>query len=387
MLVALVLGAAAAPATAVESDVTFGIAPGTAEGPDGRERLEYTVAPGTEISDWVSVTNSSAADVSLRVVAQDGMTDYDTGAFTLVGTSVSSENVGAWTSVGGGASTCPADAPDAAACLDELGVEVSLRPGERANIPFRLTVPHDATPGDHAGGIAAIYTTTRAGEGGISTPVEVHAGTRIYLRVDGPLSPGLAVTGLVSGYDGGWNPFAGGTGRLGFDVVNGGNTRLSAEPRVELTGPFGISFGAWTLPAVENIVPGQSAHVAAELPGIPPLLLMFADLEVTPVPGDGTAASADEMPEPTRLSTTAWAVPWAWLTIVVVLGGGTALVVWLRRRARSRLATDLAAYTERVRAEERARTAAEHAAEQATARPATDPSHPSAPEQESEPVR
>ncbi|WP_167047049.1 DUF916 domain-containing protein [Salinibacterium sp. ZJ454] len=374
LLGALVLPTLAPAAHAEDGDVTWGVQPGSSAGPDGREAFDYQVAPGTVVSDWVSVTNSSTTEISVRMLAEDATTDYDTGAFTLVGADIPSTTVGGWTSLNGAPATCPDTTPEqTAACLPTLGIQLSLAPGERANIPFTLTVPHDASPGDHAGGIAAIVTTQTGGGDGINTPIEVHAGTRIYLRVDGPLSPGMTATGLVSGYDPSWNPFVGGTGRLGFDLVNDGNIRITAEPTVTLTGPFGIGLGEFSLPEVANIMPGQSAHVAAELPGVPPLLMLFSDVSITPVLADGVAAANDTMPETVQVSTTAWAMPWVWLLIVVVVGGGPALVLWWRRRTRHALADDLAAYTERIRAEERARPdhpdAATHPHDQADGQP------------------
>lgn len=344
------------PALAAEGDeLQWSVQPAGESGPDGREAFDYAVAPGTQISDRLAVSNFSATEATFRVYAADATTDYDTGAFTLIGSDEPSAAVGSWTSVSGGASTCPSEPPDQLpACLAGLGTEIMLGPGERAIIPFTLTVPHDATPGDHAGGIVAVHSTQAPTEGGAAVVRENRVGARIYLRVDGATSAEMSMTGLVAGYDANLNPFAGGTGRVDFDIVNDGNVRLSAQPLIHATGPFGIPLGTYTLPPVLNLLPGATAHVDARLPGVPPLVLMFADIEVTPLNADGVAASNDAVPAAIHGSTTAWAVPWTWLVVLVLLGGGTAAVVWWRRRSRSLLAEDLAAYTERIRAEERA---------------------------------
>ncbi|WP_127819636.1 hypothetical protein [Microbacterium sp. CPCC 204701] len=346
----------ASPALAAEGDaaeeVSWGVQPSSPTGPDGRDVFDYQVAPGTVVSDWFAVTNRSTQPATFHVYAADATTDYDSASFTLIGSDQASDDLGAWTSVDGAPATCTDAAADALpSCLARLGITLELGPGERADIPFILTVPHGASPGDHAGGIVAVHTSATAGEGGANVVRENRVGTRIYLRVDGPVSAGLAVTGVVSGYDGSWNPVGGGTATTGFDLVNAGNVRLSAEPTVRLTGPFGIPLGDYTLPAVENLMPGSSAHVSAELAGIPPLLLVFADIAVEPLPAQGIASPTDALPARVVSSTTAWAVPWSLIGIVVLVGGGVALTIWLRRRARRHLAEDLADYADQIRAD------------------------------------
>ncbi|PZQ89828.1 MAG: hypothetical protein DI534_08620 [Leifsonia xyli] len=356
-LAASVLGVLiAAPSTyAADDDITWGVVPSTPNGPDGREAFDYAVAAGTVISDWVSVTNYSTQAATFRVYAADATTDFDTGAFTLIGSERSSDDLGAWTSINGAASTCPDETPEQqASCPRALGVELTLQPGQRADIPFTVTVPYDAAPGDHAAGIVASNFLETPGGDGANIRQETRQGTRIYLRVDGPIEPALTVSGLVSGFAASWIPFAPGTGRVDFTVANTGNVRLTAEPRVRLTGPFGIVLGTWELPAVANLLPGKTAHVGADLPGIPSLLLVTSEVTVVPTTGDGGTAGGD-VPAPRYTgSTTAWAVPWTGLALIVVLGGGTALLVWWRRRSRVRLALDLAAYREHILAEDRA---------------------------------
>ncbi len=213
-------------------------------------------------------------------------------------------------------------------------------------------MPQDATPGDHAAGIVASYATPAA-SGGTSIVQENRVGTRIYLRVDGPLSPGLGgVRGAVAGYNGTLNPVGAGSGFAGFDIVNTGNTRLSAQPVVHITGPFGIDFGTVQLAPVRNIVPGGTAHVTGLVPGVAPLLLMFADISATPLPGDGLAAT-DPLPAAATASAIAWAVPWMLLLIVAVVAGIVVLIVFLRlslaRASRGRPRR----YADQIRAEAR----------------------------------
>jgi hypothetical protein len=337
---------AAGPASAADGEVSWGVQPSSPAGPDGRSDLSYQVAPGSVVSDWVALTNYSAAPMTFRVYAADATTDYDTASFTLLTADRASTDLGAWTSIDGAHASCTADD---GACIAALGREVTLEPGARADIPFTIAVPHDATPGDHSAGIVASYVSAAAAEGAPGVTLEQRVGTRIHLRVDGPLTPGLTLSGAVAGYDGGGNPVAG-TGLVGFDLSNTGNTRVSAQPAVVLTGPFGIPLGTVALAPVRDIVPGGTAHVTAELPGVPPLLLLLADVTATPVPADGVAAG-DPLPAVAAASVVAWAVPWMLLLALVLVAAVVVLIVWLRRRARARLADDIAAYADEVRAE------------------------------------
>ncbi len=348
---AAALALAPSSAHAAADAVTWGITPSGPNGPDGRIAFDYRVAAGTVVSDWVTVSNESADAATFRVYAADAVTDYDTAAFTLIGADQVSTDLGAWTQLADGPASCAAtDNEAAAACTATLGVTVTLGAGERATLPFTVTVPHDATPGDHSAGVVASYTSAESGSGTTVTR-EDRVGARIYLRVDGGLAPGVGVQGMVAGYDGSPWPIATGRGRVGFDVSNTGNTRISARPAVTLTGPFGIPLITVELEPVRNLVPGGVAHVTAELPGIPPLLLLFADVTVTPSPADG-AAAGDTLPPPSHASALTWAVPWTLLAATAVVAALIWLILWRRRRTRTLLAQELADYADLIRAEQ-----------------------------------
>lgn len=341
-------------AAAVDDDtvLTWGVQPSTPEGPDGRSAFDFQVAPGTQISDWVAVTNDSPVAATFRVYAADATTDYDTAAFTLVGAEQASTDLGAWTAVDTGPAACPDTDDDAeATCARGLGIHVDLAPGEQKNLPFTITVPADATPGDHAAGIVAAFDQQATDAAGSAVRVEQRVGTRIYLRVDGPLTAKVGISGVVAGYDSSWNPLDAGTGRLGFDVTNTGNVRLSGVPQVHLTGPFGIDLGTVTLDPIANLLPGGTGHVEAELPDVLPLFFLRATVTVTPQPGDGATATASLDLAPVTATAVTWAVPWTALGALMLVVAGVVLLVWWRRRSRRLLAAELAAYAERVRAE------------------------------------
>jgi hypothetical protein len=163
-----------------DGNVTWGVQPATSNGPDGRTAFDYQVAPGTIISDWIAVTNYSNYAADFRVYAADATTDYDTAQFTLVGAEQASTDLGAWTAVDSGPAECP-DSNDQAEedCAHDLGVRVTLEPGEERSLPFTITVPTDATPGDHSAGVVASFEQTAPDESGTLVLMEQRVGARV----------------------------------------------------------------------------------------------------------------------------------------------------------------------------------------------------------------
>ncbi|MDR1426833.1 MAG: DUF916 domain-containing protein [Bifidobacteriaceae bacterium] len=324
--------ASSTPADDDGDDVTWSVRPASESGPDGRHVFDYTVAPGQEILDWVSVTNFSARAATFQVYAADATTDYDTAAFTLVGADQASADAGAWTAVDENSSICASD-PELgpADCGSTVGFSVTLDPGEQREYPFSVQIPADAAPGDHAAGIVASFSSASEDSSGALINVAQRVGARIYLRVDGPLTPGLAISGAVASYRDSFNPAGPGTAVIGFDLTDTGNTRLSAQPTVQITGPFGIRLGEARAAVVANLMPGGTAHVTAEVSGVWPALLAFADVTVAPIAADG-APKSDPLPAAVTASARTWAVPWAALAVLAIIAGAVVGVVVVRRR-------------------------------------------------------
>lgn len=346
-LLALVSGIAVTGAprgwAAADQTPTFAVQPSGKSGPDKRVRFDYQVAPGTTITDHVSVLNYSKSPVTLRVYAADATADYGTGSFTLIGADRASTDLGAWTSVGGAKSACPAGSgAEQAACAAKLGRTVTVGAGKLVTLPFTVAVPRNATPGDHSAGIVA---GLRIASKTVTT--EQRVGARVYVRVKGKLRPHLTASGVVGGFTGTANPVGRGTASIGFDLANTGNVRLNATPYVHLTGPFGIEIGTARLAEMRDLVPGATTHVQAVFPRTPPLFLVFSDLTVRAAPAEGGRLNVPD----TTAHARAFALPWPALGIVVVVAGAVAGALWWRGRRRAQLARALAAYTQQVRAE------------------------------------
>ena len=69
----------------------------------------------------------------------------------------------------------------------------SIQPGKTAQVPFTVSVPDNATPGDYVGGILTSLEQADQAEG---INVDRRLGIRIKLRVGGELKPNLAIEDL-----------------------------------------------------------------------------------------------------------------------------------------------------------------------------------------------
>ena len=285
--------------------VTFGVATSGPKGPDSRTSLGYLLAPGSTVEDQIAVVNAGTSPVTLAVYAKDAI-NSESGAFDLLPASQKSTDVGTWIHLERRSVTVPA--------------------GSRRIVPFTLTIPATATPGDHVGGIVASLTATSKDASGNQVAIERRVGSRVYLRVTGALTPSLEVTGVTAKYHGTANPVGKGSTTVTYTVHNKGNVRLSARQTVTV-GPKAVGPSVTVEPGgVVEILPGNSIVITQEVPGVLPLGAMTASVTVEPLPRPG-----DALGQLTPVSAAAefWAFPWAFLACLLLLIGLSAW--WLRR--------------------------------------------------------
>ncbi len=162
-------------------------------------------------------------------------------------------------------------------------------------------------------------------------------GVRVHLRVTGEIEPTVAITDVDVKYDPSINPFAPGRLEISYTVTNTGNVRLSSRQQAEIAGLFGLPTGADTgesglVGEQAEILPGQSAEVAAEIEGVWPLGRV-----TTEIVASQQAAGADtpfEVVELVSATAAVWAVPWPQLLVLLLVVG--LLLVWRRRRRAQR---------------------------------------------------
>ncbi|TFC57630.1 DUF916 domain-containing protein [Cryobacterium sp. TMB1-7] len=316
----LTVGLGAAGAWADDSDGIAGSPAANGSVDQTRSRYSYQVDPGQQVADEYLVQNTGTTAQAVTVYATDAFNAED-GSFSLLDGGVETVDVGHWVSFDNGANK----------------VEVTLEPGGSQIIPFTVTVPADAQPGDHAGGII-VSALSPAGQ----VTVDRRVAIRLYARVKGELQPGLTISSISSSYRGELNPFAGETS-LTISLQNTGNVSLGANTVAQVRGIFGIPLSDLTRTPIPEMLPGSSRTVTIVVPGVGPWIYLNPQVSL--------AATVDEDAMPPGLlpsaqrSSDLFVVPWAFV-IVLVLAGFVLLVVRLSRSRDSARATAWIAYTE-----------------------------------------
>jgi Bacterial protein of unknown function (DUF916) len=303
------LSESAAQPHTLSQATTFAVQPATAGKPDARAYLSYSATPGAIIKDQVAIRNYSEHPLTLRVYAGDAFNAPD-GGFDLQAAAATPVDLGAWISV------------------DQHEVTVPAR--SSTILPIRITVPADATPGDHAAGIVAALDSPGTDSHGNRITVEDRVGSRVYLRISGPLRPGLAVQSLHISYHAGTNPLGRGSALVTYTVRNTGNVRLSATQAVRITNLVTDATARGTA-SIAQLLPGNSITVTARIDGILPAVRSHLRITLTPhaLPGD-----LDPPLAATGMSVGLWTVSWTLLglVLVVIVLLVLAALWWSRRR-------------------------------------------------------
>ena len=283
----------AAPGETEDPTVTWGVRPADNEQGAGRPNFSYALEPGARVEDGFVVLNHGEKPLTLAVYVADAVISQG-GPLNLANRDVPATDVGSWVDVGSD--------------------EVTIGPGEAVEIPFTITIPADATPGDHTGGIVSSLT----GADAAAITVERRLGSRIHVRVEGDLDPALRVDGLVASHSGSTDLLPRGDVDVNFTVTNTGNTRMQGTAELRLSGPFGLATRVVPLDDLPELLPGSSRDVSVTVPDIPATVRMTATVAVTPLalgPDDATGTPIASV----EASSTVWAMPWIPVAIVVLV--------------------------------------------------------------------
>ncbi|WP_407940203.1 WxL protein peptidoglycan domain-containing protein [Nakamurella leprariae] len=285
--------------------MTWGVRPSTPEGPDGRDTFRYTLDPGASVEDYVGVSNFTDQPLELAVYASDAFTTGE-GGFDLLAAADEPVDAGSWVDFGQETVTVP--------------------PRSRLEVPFRLTVPDNATPGDHTGGVVASLTSTTTAADGSQVAVDRRVGARIYLWVTGDALPSATVTDVQLVHHGTLNPFGSGDATVSWTVRNTGNIRLAGTPTVEVAGPFGLGRRTVDAEPVTELLPGNSLTMTTEVDAVWPWGWLTGTVRFAPqsIGLDGAPPPAEAVGEDTTA-----AVPWTQLLLLALL----VLAGWLWRRS------------------------------------------------------
>ncbi|UNK70327.1 DUF916 domain-containing protein [Microbacterium sp. H1-D42] len=297
--------------------VTWSVAPADDVGADGRAWVELKLDPGATATDHLVVRNHSEQQVTFDLTAADGYFT-DTGRFNILAADETSVGAGTWVDI------------------DE---SVTVPSHGSAVVPFTVTVPSDATPGDHAAGVAASITTLSNGDGA-QLGVNSRVGFRVMTRVAGEVVHGVAVA-ADGDYSVAWNPFTPGTVRMSVTVENTGNVRLTVDPVIEIAGGERIRPQGTVDGQLLELLPGDLRTVKFEAYESWPLGAIDANLrlDAAMIAPDGSSTPIDTVEQ----QFTVWALPLSQLIALLALG----LIVFgalagrsRRRRALERMIDD-----------------------------------------------
>lgn len=311
-------------ASAAESDGIAG-APSADGGVDqSRSRYSYQMDPGQAVSDEYLVQNTGTTTQSVTVYATDAF-NTDDGVFSLLDGGVSPVDVGRWVTFASGADQ----------------ITATLEPGASKVIPFTVTTPADARPGDHAGGIIA---SALSPSGQIS--LDRRVAIRLYVRVKGELQAGLTISSIASSYQAELNPFSGKT-ELHVTLNNTGNVALGATTVSRVRGIFGIPISGTSREEIPEMLPGSTRTLTMTVRGVGSWVYLNPQVNLAATI-DTEAINPGVLPTASR-ETDLIVVPWG----AVIILSLAVLIYFIVRFTRSRSAQRAAAWNEYTEAEAR----------------------------------
>ncbi|MFJ6611228.1 hypothetical protein ACIQPT_13185 [Streptomyces sp. NPDC091289] len=264
VLAALLCALTSLPAAAAAAD-DDGPADWTARPAGGTDRearpyvyLEGT--PGTVLQDRLAVTNSGRDPLTVRLRG-DGRAGSWIRFATETGTGTETDT-GTGTETGTGTGT-------------DTGTDTVTVPARtRAEVPFALTVPPDAVPGDASGEVVAVDEGEE-----VRVPIRV--------RIGGATLAALTVEDVeISG------------GTIRYALVNRGNAMLEPRLAVRVDGVFGTLLDRPERPLPLELAPGRRVERTEPWPDAPALDAVTVRLRVTAPGGarDEAEASATYVP-------------------------------------------------------------------------------------------
>ena len=342
-----------APSSAAraEQDFRWSVAPSNENGELGRSYFVHDVKPGQTIEDWVAITNYGEEPMTFSVYGTDAFNTPD-GSFALLPADEEPALAGTWIEIP----------------REDQTVEV--KGGETRVIPFTITVPDNAEPGDHAAGVIASVSHDALNAQGQLVRVDRRIAARVYLRVDGPVRPSLHIDAIRTDYQAPpwWNPFATGEVTITYQVRNAGNLRLTASGEAGAAGPFGVGRGDPVHKDVPEMLPGTVYEDTHTIPDIYPLFWINGEVTLTPQAAPQSAQTPDL--HPVTRGDSVIAIPWLPVLAAILL---TAVLIWRRRHAKRRFQAAVAAAVAEARKQDAAHQGApQTTAAEAPADPTTD---------------
>lgn len=302
--------------------ITWSVEPATADGPDDRHWIERELEPGESVTEYMAVRNFSRVNVTFGLSAADGHFT-EKGRFNMAASGEQSTGAGTWI---------------------EISDTVSVGPDETVVVPFTIEVPADATPGDHAAGVAATVKVLETSENADAVGVEGRMGFRVMTRVAGELEPGLEVSSLRVKHETNWNPFKPGDATVTATVRNTGNVGLTVDGAVKRASD-NIIFATGGESQTVEILPGSEHKFTAQAVGVWPIGPQNWDAAFTGSASDDSFAPVDAAAQTRQ---------WAWPVPQALAAFGVALIVLALTADRKRKSDKIAHLVHQAREQGRA---------------------------------
>lgn len=268
-----------------------------------RSAIHLLAGPGQTVSDTAVLTNYSTDTLDFDVYGSDAYNTKKLGVFTLNPPNVKPIDVGNWL-------TLPVN-------------QYNLQPCSVAEFHFEVKVPLNAAPGDHAGGIVALNLAPNTQpQSGTNFAVQRGEGIAVYVRVPGPLHPGVAAANVGATYSSSPLGFGSSSATVHFQVVNTGNEVLNGKAQVIVTDIFGSTVHTFRAVPIVALIPGQRmAIVEPKWSGLPFFGPVHLNVKMTTTVIKSTGAAQF------------WIVPWLLFLIIIVV---LVALIYLWRRHRKR---------------------------------------------------
>ncbi|MFD8972288.1 MULTISPECIES: WxL protein peptidoglycan domain-containing protein [unclassified Streptomyces] len=251
LLSALLVLLGAAPQAAAAENGEWAVYPAAAK-LGSRPYFYLSVDPGTSLTDRVTVTNKTAAPLTFRLYGADAYNTDRDGGFAVRTQQEKQTGAGAW--------------------IKPQRTRVTVPARSAVTVPYTLTVPADADPGDHPGALVALdERISPSGKGSVAMGVQRAVGARVYLRVNGPTVPALAVEDITLAQDRPLVPGVGGSSAVvSYTLHNRGNVTLNPKVALKAEGLFGRTLLARDLGGVPSeLLPRQKIRLTERWSGSP----------------------------------------------------------------------------------------------------------------------
>ncbi len=301
------------PSTAGSGKVTFAAGPGNATSLDSRNSFSYNrIAAGTVIQDFLGVSNFSDQPETFTLGSADAYTNTG-GVTTLKEDNQRSTDIGSW--------------------ITFAHTQVTIPSHARLNEPITITVPSNAKPGDHQGGVFAEYRIGSGSSGSNSFAQDHRVGVPVYISIPGAVVAKLGISSLTTSYNGTVNPIGDGSTTVSYTVTNAGNVNLTGTQNIAITGLYGIPLASVKATKLPELLPGDSYQVKTSVPGVFALSWMTAKVTIQPIQTHPNSAGPAPKIAAATKSAGLWGTPVLLLVIIVaivvgVVGGR----FWFRRR-------------------------------------------------------